>query len=71
MSSSKANPAAAQPGTDDDPKDRDFAPPKRSRQHSEDPIKEILLDKYGNEIVDDLPEVSQFKFHFLLKFSST
>jgi hypothetical protein len=29
-----------------------------------------LLDKYGNKIVDDLPEVSQFRFCFLLKFGS-
>lgn len=46
------------PETEDDPKDRDFVPPKRSRQRSEDPIEEIPLDQYGNEIVDNLPEVS-------------
>lgn len=57
-SSSKSTVTAIGPETEDDPKDRDFVPPKRSRQRSEDPIEEIPLDQYGNEIVDNLPEVS-------------
>ena len=57
-SSSKSTVMAIGPETEDDPKDRDFVPPKRSRQCSEDPIEEIPLDQYGNEIVDNLPEVS-------------
>jgi hypothetical protein len=56
--SSSSKSTAIGPGTEDDPKDRDFVPPKRPRQRSEDPIEEIPLDQYGNEIVDNLPEVS-------------
>ena len=42
---------------EDNPKDRDFAPPKNPHPCFESPIEDIPLDKYGNEIVEDLPPV--------------
>ena len=52
--------ATASPATGDDPKDKDFALPKNPHPHSESPIEDIPLDKYGNEIVEDLPPVRHF-----------
>ena len=57
----KPKPAATtSPATGDDPKDKDFAPPKNPHPRSESPIEDIPLDKYGNEIVEDLPPVRHF-----------
>ena len=58
--SAKLKPAATEPHTnrtEDDPKDKDFLPPKNPRPRSESPIEDILLDKHGNEIIEDLPLV--------------
>jgi len=61
LSSKPTKPAAtAPPAPKDDPKDKDFAPPKNPRPRSESPIEDIPLDKYGNEIVEDLPPVRHF-----------
>lgn len=58
--SAKLKPAATELQTtriEDDPNDKDFIPPKHPRPRSESPIEGILLDKHGNEIVEDLPLV--------------
>jgi hypothetical protein len=55
--STKPRPVATTSAAEDDPKDKDFAPPKNPRPRSESPIEDIPLDKYGNEIVEDLPPV--------------
>jgi len=52
--------ATTSPATGDDPKDKDFTLPKNPRLRSESPIEDIPLDKYGNEIVEDLPPVKHF-----------
>jgi hypothetical protein len=52
--------ATTSPATRDDPKDKDFALPKNPRLHLESPIEDIPLDKYENEIVEDLPPVKHF-----------
>ena len=56
--SSKLKPAATE--TRDDLKDKDFAPPKIPHLYSELPIEDIPLNKYGNEIDEDLPPVKHF-----------
>ena len=57
----KIKPAdTAPPVPKDDPKDKDFAPPKNYCPCSKSPIKDISLDKYGNKIVEDLPLVRHF-----------
>jgi hypothetical protein len=57
----KPKPTATAPSTaKDDPKDKDFAPPKNPRPCSESSIEDIPLNKYGNEIVEDLPPVRYF-----------
>jgi hypothetical protein len=38
----------------DNSKDKNFAPPKNPHPQSESPIKDISLNRYGNEIVKDL-----------------
>jgi hypothetical protein len=59
--STKPRPVATSPSAaEDDPKDKNFAPPKNPRPRSESPIEDIPLDKYGNEIVEDLPPVRYF-----------
>jgi len=40
--------ATTSPATRDDPKDKDFSPPKNPHPCSESPIEDIPLDKYGN-----------------------
>jgi hypothetical protein len=55
--STKPRPVATTSAAEDDPKDKDFAPPKNPRPRSKSPIEDIPLDKYGNEIVEDLPPV--------------
>ena len=43
-----------------DPCDKDFVPPNHPTQWPVEPeIEEFPLDQFGNEIVDDLPELSQ------------
>ena len=62
LSSAKpiSKPSLPDIGDDSDPYDKDFAPPKCPTRRSVEPeIQEILLDQFGNEIVEDLPEVSQ------------
>jgi hypothetical protein len=59
-SSAKSKSKPSWPDTGDDPHNKDFVPPKCPTQRSVEPeIEEIPLDQFGNEIVDDLPEVSQ------------
>ena len=59
--STKPRPMATTPSAaKDDPKDKNFAPPKKPCPCSESPIEDIPFDKYGNEIVEDLPLVRYF-----------
>lgn len=60
-SSTKSSSAGAtNPSVDDDATDKTFVPPKHPTRRSVEPeIEEIPLDQYGNEIVEDLPEVSR------------
>ena len=56
---SKSKPSSSQPDTGDDPHNKDFVPPKHPTWRSvELEIEEIPFDQFGNEIVDNLPEVS-------------
>jgi hypothetical protein len=55
---------------EDDPKDRDFVPPKNPRPRSESPVEDIALDKHGNEIVEDLPLVPVRGFLDLLSIAN-
>ena len=58
MSSAKSKSKLSQPDADDDPHDKDFSPPKRPTRRSVKPdIEDIPLDQFGNEIVEDPPEV--------------
>ncbi|KAH9024612.1 hypothetical protein EDB85DRAFT_1894233 [Lactarius pseudohatsudake] len=58
----KPKPAATvtSAAAEDDPKDKDFIPPRYPRPRSESPIENIPLDKYGNEIVEDLPPTIEY-----------
>jgi hypothetical protein len=57
---SKSKPSSSQPDMGYDPCDKDFVPPKHPTQWPVEPeIEEFPLDQFGNEIVDDLPELSQ------------
>jgi hypothetical protein len=58
--STKPRPVATPSATKDDPKDKNFAPLKNPRPRSESLIEDIPLNKYGNEIVEDLPPVRYF-----------
>jgi hypothetical protein len=65
-SSAKSKSKPSQPDTGDDPYDKDFVPPKRPTRRSVEPeIEEILLDQFGYEIVDNLPEVSAKRYSTL------
>jgi hypothetical protein len=66
----KLKPAATEPRTaEDNPKDKDFVPPRHPCPRSESPIEDIPLDKHGNEIVEDLPPVPVRGFPVLAEYS--